>query len=403
MEPKRVHHLKTSYFLLLSQMRMNVNSTHNSINNYPTEYYYHYHHQRQVGEGSYVSPSSPTVFSATIKSSTKGKGQNMNRPVGRDSQQDDVFRISSPTKKSQDAEGVTSSADTTAAAASHGQQQQQKQKHDQGYYHSQSQFHQPQHLASQEQAPDIKKLSGLGRGAGGVGRGRPSSVASSALKRSPSPDPSWTSPSSFPSKLRNMLEYVHEHDLTHIVSWKMDGKALKVYNPKDFERVVMPKFFTQTKMKSFQRQLISHGFHRIPGGNDKGCYIHKRFVRNVLASASAPATVAAASATATTTPATDTTTAHRKPKASATMKQSSPAAETAVTPTRSSSNSSSTITTTAAQHHPQQKQPQPSSTPSSRPQQRAEESDPFERLLDMVTDPADTSPASLSSSSGTPK
>ena len=326
----------------------------------------------------------------------------MNRPVGRDSQQDDVFRISSPTKKSQDAEGVTSSADTTAAAASHGQQQQQQQQHDQGYYHSPSHFHQPQYLASHEQESDIKKLGGLGRGSGGVGGGRPSSVASSALKRSPSPDPSWTSPSSFPSKLRNMLEYVHEHDLTHIVSWKMDGKALKVYNPKDFERVVMQKFFTQTKMKSFQRQLISHGFHRIPGGNDKGCYIHKRFVRNALASA--PAAVAAA---ATTTPATDTT-AHRKPKASATMKQSSPAAETAVTPTRSSSNSSSTITTTAAQHHPQQKQPQPSSTPSSRPQQRAEESDPFERLLDMVTDPADTdpadtSPASLSSSSGTPK
>ena len=163
----------------------------------------------------------------------------------------------------------------------------------------------------------------------------------------------------------------------------MDGKALKVSNPKDFERVVMPKFFTQTKMKSFQRQLISHGFHRIPGGQHKGCYIHKLFVRrNVTTATIATTTISSGTPAADDDTTTAAAAAAQEQSASVTKKQS-PAVAAGVTPKRS----------TAAAATASQQQPLP----------RRDSADPFERLLDMVTDPADTSPASLSSSSGTTK
>ena len=85
----------------------------------------------------------------------------------------------------------------------------------------------------------------------------------------------------FPQRLRQMLEYSHSNGLQHIVSWENNGTALKVHETQQFQDMIMPMFFTQIRIKSFQRQLLSHGFIRITGGDNKGCYVHKRFVRVV--------------------------------------------------------------------------------------------------------------------------
>merc|ERR1712232_1342993 len=41
------------------------------------------------------------------------------------------------------------------------------------------------------------------------------------------------------------------------------GKAFKIHRPKEFADVVMPRYFDQTKYRSFQRQLYIYGFDRV--------------------------------------------------------------------------------------------------------------------------------------------
>jgi hypothetical protein len=65
-----------------------------------------------------------------------------------------------------------------------------------------------------------------------------------------------------------------------IVSWQPHGTAFRVHQPDVFSRMVMPRYFNQTKYKSFQRQLHIYGFHRIGNGMDKGAYVHPMFNRN---------------------------------------------------------------------------------------------------------------------------
>jgi hypothetical protein len=52
-----------------------------------------------------------------------------------------------------------------------------------------------------------------------------------------------------------------------------------VHKPKEFVNHVMPHYFKQTKMASFQRQLNLYGFNRLTGGLDKGGYYHEMFLR----------------------------------------------------------------------------------------------------------------------------
>jgi hypothetical protein len=49
--------------------------------------------------------------------------------------------------------------------------------------------------------------------------------------------------------------------------------------PRRFVARVLPRFFKQTKLTSFQRQLNLYGFKRIPKGLDHGSYYHPCFVR----------------------------------------------------------------------------------------------------------------------------
>jgi len=82
----------------------------------------------------------------------------------------------------------------------------------------------------------------------------------------------------FPEKLMEML--VQEAaDHNHIVCWLAHGRAFMVRKPKEFMKELMPRYFRQSKMTSFQRQLNLYGFRRITQGTDTGAYYHELFLR----------------------------------------------------------------------------------------------------------------------------
>ena len=85
----------------------------------------------------------------------------------------------------------------------------------------------------------------------------------------------------FPEKLYEMLsiESCSQTDVTIIVSWLPHGRAFIVRKPKQFTTLIMPKYFRQTKLTSFQRQLNLYGFRRITQGSDSGAYYHELFLR----------------------------------------------------------------------------------------------------------------------------
>eukprot|EP00980_Cylindrotheca_fusiformis_P029831 scaffold23915_cov132-Cylindrotheca_fusiformis.AAC.1 len=87
----------------------------------------------------------------------------------------------------------------------------------------------------------------------------------------------------FPWKLHDMLEQAEQDGLHDIVAWQGEGNSygtsFKVFKPQIFVTKLMPKYFKQTKYKSFQRQLNLYGFSRINGGPGKGGYKHKYFLR----------------------------------------------------------------------------------------------------------------------------
>lgn len=76
-----------------------------------------------------------------------------------------------------------------------------------------------------------------------------------------------------------MLEKVRSLGFLDIVSWCPHGRAFTVHDPKSFVTAVMPIFFRQTKLSSFQRQLNLYGFCRITTGRGKGSYYHEYFLR----------------------------------------------------------------------------------------------------------------------------
>lgn len=60
----------------------------------------------------------------------------------------------------------------------------------------------------------------------------------------------------FPFKLHHLLEEAEDCCTDHIISWLPSGEAFKIHDPEAFADTVMTKYFKQTKLKSFTRQLV---------------------------------------------------------------------------------------------------------------------------------------------------
>lgn len=82
-------------------------------------------------------------------------------------------------------------------------------------------------------------------------------------------------------KLYEMLEDVEKNGQEHIVSWVNEGKAFKVHKLNKFVDEIIPKYFRQSKYKSFQRQLYFYEFTRVQTGQDAGAYSHPKFIKGV--------------------------------------------------------------------------------------------------------------------------
>lgn len=83
----------------------------------------------------------------------------------------------------------------------------------------------------------------------------------------------------FPIRLHQMLAEVESDGLTEIVSWQPDGTSFKVHKQAAFVEKVLPRYFSQTKYRSFQRQLNHYGFERITKGAFEGSYRHLDFIK----------------------------------------------------------------------------------------------------------------------------
>jgi HSF-type DNA-binding len=74
----------------------------------------------------------------------------------------------------------------------------------------------------------------------------------------------------FPLALYGLLEDVETNGSASIVSWRPSGTAFKVEKRDEFVNDILPRYFKQTKFKSFVRQLNLWGFTCIDKGQDKG-------------------------------------------------------------------------------------------------------------------------------------
>jgi len=79
----------------------------------------------------------------------------------------------------------------------------------------------------------------------------------------------------FPLKLHAVLDQVERDGLADVVGWQPHGRCFVVRQPREFVDVVMPRYFRQTKLTSFQRQLNLYGFSRLTRGPDAGGYYHE--------------------------------------------------------------------------------------------------------------------------------
>jgi hypothetical protein len=107
---------------------------------------------------------------------------------------------------------------------------------------------------------------------------RVDSEALNSVKR----DPRGGVPVPFPLKLHELLDAIEADGHADVLSWQPHGRSFRVHKIKEFVEKVMPRYFRQSKLTSFQRQLNLYGFARITKGQDKGGYYHELFLRGKL-------------------------------------------------------------------------------------------------------------------------
>ena len=83
----------------------------------------------------------------------------------------------------------------------------------------------------------------------------------------------------FPEKLHRMLLEIEKDGNAHIISFFPHGRAFGIHDTDQFEEKIMPKYYKQSRLSSFQRQLNLYGFTRIVSGPDAGGYYHELFLK----------------------------------------------------------------------------------------------------------------------------
>mmetsp|Transcript_27793 Transcript_27793/g.67207 ORF Transcript_27793/g.67207 Transcript_27793/m.67207 type:complete len:230 (+) Transcript_27793:900-1589(+) len=74
----------------------------------------------------------------------------------------------------------------------------------------------------------------------------------------------------FPWVLHKIIDEAEQEGNQHIVAWMPRGRSFIVHKRDTFTEQILPRYFRQTKYKSFVRQLNLWGFTFIDQGPDKG-------------------------------------------------------------------------------------------------------------------------------------
>jgi hypothetical protein len=83
----------------------------------------------------------------------------------------------------------------------------------------------------------------------------------------------------FPEKLHRMIREVEKNGQDSVIGFLSHGRAFAIRDPDRFIKEVMPKYFKQSRLSSFQRQLNLYGFTRVTNGPDAGAYYHELFLK----------------------------------------------------------------------------------------------------------------------------
>lgn len=83
----------------------------------------------------------------------------------------------------------------------------------------------------------------------------------------------------FPEKLHRLLQECEKRGESDVISFYSHGRAFCIHKVERFCREVMPRYFKQSRLSSFQRQLNLYGFTRITSGPDAGGYYHELFLK----------------------------------------------------------------------------------------------------------------------------
>lgn len=84
----------------------------------------------------------------------------------------------------------------------------------------------------------------------------------------------------FPEKLHRLLTEVEAACLSDVISFIAGGKAFAIHKPDKFFKEIVPKYFRQSRLSSFKRQLNLYGFELINTGPARGGYYHELFVKD---------------------------------------------------------------------------------------------------------------------------
>jgi len=84
----------------------------------------------------------------------------------------------------------------------------------------------------------------------------------------------------FPMILHRLLSDTEMPGAADIIHWQPHGRAFCICNEEALEKFIISRYYRQSSVLSFKKQLRNYGFREIQHqGEDQGCFYHRYFLR----------------------------------------------------------------------------------------------------------------------------